>query len=90
MFPTRSDTNRAAQPQKMARSLKFGFRKKRGRTIRGADQLRSYCAADLRLCFRICKKAGFLVTRIRLCSLIVLKEFIEGPRSVIIKSHSIS
>ena len=23
---------------------------------KGADQLRSYCAADLRLCFRICKK----------------------------------
>ena len=36
----------------------------------GTDQLpRSYCAADLRLCFRICKKpfshneAHFLVTR---------------------------
>ena len=27
---------------------------------KGADQLRSYRAADLRLCFRICKKAGFL------------------------------
>ena len=27
-----------------------------------ADQLRSYCAADLRLCFRICKKTGFLMT----------------------------
>ena len=23
---------------------------------KGADQLRSYCAADLRLCFHICKK----------------------------------
>ena len=23
---------------------------------KGTDQLRSYCAADLRLCFRICKK----------------------------------
>ena len=23
---------------------------------KGADQLRSYCAADLRLCFRICKR----------------------------------
>ena len=28
---------------------------------KGADQLRSYCAADLRLCFRICKKPGFLL-----------------------------
>ena len=27
-----------------------------------ADQLRSYCAADLRLCFLICKKNGFLMT----------------------------
>ena len=26
---------------------------------KGADQLRSYCAADLRLCFRICKKPVF-------------------------------
>ena len=28
-FPTRSDTNRAVQQQKMARGLNFGFRKKR-------------------------------------------------------------
>ena len=27
---------------------------------KGADQLRSNCAADLRLCFRICKKPFFL------------------------------
>ena len=27
---------------------------------KGADQLRSHCAADLRLCFRICKKKVFL------------------------------
>ena len=27
-----------------------------------ADQLRSDCAADLHLCFRICKKTGFLIT----------------------------
>ena len=27
--------------------------------IKGPDQLRSYCAADLRLCFRICKKPVF-------------------------------
>ena len=26
---------------------------------KGADQLRSYCTADLRLCFRICKKPVF-------------------------------
>ena len=71
-FPTRSDTNKAVQPQKMARSLKFRileveemynlFSKNKG-----ADQLRSYCAADLRLCFRICEKAGFLMTWLNLC-----------------------
>ena len=26
------------------------------------DQLHSYCAADLHLCFRICKNTGFLIT----------------------------
>ena len=31
---------------------------------KGADQLRGYREADLRLCFRICKKNGFLTTRL--------------------------
>ena len=31
---------------------------------KGADQLRGYSAADLRLCFRICKMFGFLMTRL--------------------------
>ena len=32
---------------------------------KGADQLRCYREADLRLCFRICTlKAGFLMTRL--------------------------
>ena len=31
---------------------------------KGADQLCDHCTADLRLCFRICKKAGFLMTRL--------------------------
>ena len=26
---------------------------------KGADQLRSYCEADLRLCFRLCRLLGF-------------------------------
>ena len=30
---------------------------------KGADQLCGYRAADLRRCFRICKIAGFLMTR---------------------------
>ena len=63
-FPTRSDTNRAVQPQKMASDLKFRIKVVEGLYYpysenKGADQLRSYCAADLRLCFRICKKPVF-------------------------------
>ena len=41
--------------------LKFAFMKKKDCTseTEGADHLHSYCAADLRLCFRICKKPVF-------------------------------
>ena len=35
-FPTWSDTNRVAQPQKISRDLDFGFGKKRDCTIRVA------------------------------------------------------
>ena len=39
---------------------------------KGADQLRSYCAAHLRLCFRICKKkTGYLMMRL-ICRLIAV------------------
>ena len=60
-FPTRSDTNRAVQPQKIVRGLKFRIKEVGGffylsSENKGADQLRSYCAADLRLYFRILKK----------------------------------
>ena len=59
-FPTRSDTNRHVQPQKMVRGLKFRTLEVEGLYYlcgenKGADQ------ADLRLCFRICKKAGFIM-----------------------------
>ena len=62
--PTRSDTNRAVQPQKMARGLKFRIKKEEGSHYpcsenKGADQLCSYCEADLRLCFRECIKPVF-------------------------------
>ena len=48
---TRSDTNRAAQSQKLARGLKFCTKEVEGLYYpysekKGADQLRSYCAAD--------------------------------------------
>ena len=63
-FPTRSDTNRTVQSQKMARGLKFRIYEVKGLYYlcsenKGADQLRGYREADLRLCFRICKKPVF-------------------------------
>ena len=63
-FPTRPDTNRAVQSQKMARGLKFRIQEEEGLYYlcsenKGADQLRGYREADLRLCFRICKKPVF-------------------------------
>ena len=61
-FPTRSDTNRAVQSQKISESLKFRIKEVEEMYClcsenKGADQLRSYCAADLRHCFRICQKS---------------------------------
>ena len=53
--------NQAVRQQKMARSLKFRIKKVEGLFYlcsenKGDDQLRGYREADLRLCFRICKK----------------------------------
>ena len=60
-FPTRSDTNQAVQPHKMARGLKIWIEEVEELYYpcsenKGADQLRAYWEADLRLCFGICKK----------------------------------
>ena len=71
--------NRAVQPQKMTRGLKFRIQEVEGLYYpcsenKGADQPRGYREADLRLCFRICKKNNnifFLTTR-----LIFANEFI--------------
>ena len=57
LFPTRSDTNRAVQEQKRARSLKFRIYVEEelyypSSENKGADQLRSYCEVDLPICFR--------------------------------------
>ena len=54
-FPTRFKTNWPVQFQKMARSLKFWLQVEKGLYYpssenKGADQLRSHCEADLRLC----------------------------------------
>ena len=63
-FPTWSDTNQAVQLQKMAKGLKFWIEKEEGLYYlcsknKGADQLRGYREADLRLCFCICKMLVF-------------------------------
>ena len=59
-FPNRYYTNWDVQAQKMARCLKFWIEEEEGLYYpcsenKGADQLRSYCEADLRLCFRLDK-----------------------------------
>ena len=72
---TKSDTNQAVQLLEMARGSKFCIK---GVEVlyypssenKGADQLRGYREADLRLCFRICKNVGFLI--MRLISIMVL------------------
>ena len=63
-FPNRSDTNRPVQAQKRARSLKFWSKVEEelyylSSENKGADQLRGYRGADLRLCFRICRLLVF-------------------------------
>ena len=64
LVPTRCDTNRAVQSQKMVRGLKFWIKIVEELYYpcsenKGADQLRSYCEADLRLCFRLCRLLDF-------------------------------
>ena len=63
-FPNRSDTNRPVQAQKQAKSLKFRIYEEEEVCYpcsenKGADQLRGYRKADLRLCFRICRLLVF-------------------------------
>ena len=63
-FPTRFDTNRPVQSQKRARSLKFRIKVEEelyfpSSENKGADQLRGYREADLRLCFRLCRLLVF-------------------------------
>ena len=58
--PTMSDTNQTVQSQKTVRGWKFFIYKVvelyyPSSENKGADQLRSYCEADLRLSFRLCR-----------------------------------
>ena len=64
-FPIWSDTNQAVQLLKMARGMNFRIKEEEGlcylcRENKGADQVRGYREADLRLCFRICKTLVFI------------------------------
>ena len=59
-FPTRPDSNRPVQSQKQVRSLKFWIYEEEELYYpcienKDADQLCSYCTADLRLCSRTCR-----------------------------------
>ena len=63
---TRTDIDWAVQQHKMDRGLKFRIWKVEGLYYlylysenKGADKLRDYREADLRLCFGICKKTVF-------------------------------
>ena len=63
-FLIRSGTNQAVQSQKMARDWKFWIKKVEELYYpcsenKGADQLRGYREADLRLCFRLCRLLVF-------------------------------
>ena len=60
----RSDTNWPVQAQKKARSLELRIKVEEelycpSSENKGADQLRGYREADLRLCFRICRLLVF-------------------------------
>ena len=62
--PNMSDTNRAVKAQKQARSLKFRIQILEEMYYpcsenKGADQLRGYREADLRLCFCLCRLLVF-------------------------------
>ena len=53
-FQNRSDTNRAVEAQNMARGEETREIALSVSKNKGADQLRKYCEAVLRLCFRLC------------------------------------
>ena len=63
-IPSRSDTIQAVQAQKMATGWKFWFKKVEelyylSSENKGGDQLRSYCEANLHLCFCLCRLLVF-------------------------------
>ena len=72
------NTNRAVQLQNMARRLKVCILEVEGLYYlcsenKGANQLLSYCTADLRLCFSICKKQVFSWCGSNMCLFLLLQ-----------------
>ena len=68
--PTKSHTNRAVQPHKMARGLKFRTWEEEGFFFlrsenKDAEQFRGDRETALRLCFRTGKKNVFLTPRLK-------------------------
>ena len=61
LVPTRSETNEAVQSQKMVRGWKFWTQKVEDLCYQCSENthLCSYCEADLRLCFRLCRLLVF-------------------------------
>ena len=86
-FAKRSDTNRSVQAQKRAISLKFRIKVEEelyypSSENKGADQLRGYREADLRLCFRLCKSLVF--SRGGSNNIIILKT-VKSRNTIVIK-----
>ena len=45
--------------------------------IKGADQLRSYCEADLRLCFRLCRLFVFPYSGLKRIIILQMQRFLD-------------
>ena len=89
----RHTLNQAEPSKKLARSLKFRIKVVKELYCpycenKGADQLRDqlsgYREADLRLCFRICKKTGFPTMRLILSRPVILDNYIITDRSNVV------
>ena len=96
-FSNRSDINRPVQAQKRARSLKFRISVEEELYYpcskkKGADQLRGYREADLRLCFRICRllvfpRGGSYLSHVNLkTSIIFLDFFVSNFNKLLIEN----
>ena len=81
--PTRSDTNQVVHSQKMVRAWKFWNQKVKELYYlcsenKGTDQLRSYCEADLHLCFCLCRLLVFICSSSNSSSGLLMREYGGG------------